>query len=103
MIDVNALIALVLSAIVVGLFAALKYYSNTVGSNPETFEMKKFLPIMTLSIVISVTLALVNGVSMTAEGIAEYMTANFTLVLFANTLWTILAKKYPSLDSIFDI
>jgi hypothetical protein len=88
------ILPILISALVAGIFGALKYYSNTLGPNPETFDLSKFAPIMILSIIISVGFAVFNGVAMTPEGITEFVTANFVLVLFANTVWTVITKWY---------
>lgn len=90
----NALVSILLSAMVAGFFGALKFYSNTLGPNPETFDLSKFAPIMILSVIISVGFALYQGVVMTPEGITEFVSANFILVLFANTVYSIVLKYY---------
>jgi ethanolamine transporter EutH len=96
---VNALIPILISALTAGLFGALKFYSNTLGSDPETFELKKFLPIVVLSVIISVGFAFGAGDMITSDQIVEYLTANFMLVIFANTVYSIVQKKYPNLLS----
>jgi hypothetical protein len=93
----SALISVILGSITVGLFGALKFYSNTLGNNPESFDLKKFAPIMIVGISFSIIMALTGNVEMTAQSIGEFISANFILVIFVNTIITILLKKlYPS-------
>lgn len=96
-----ALLSAVLSAIAVGFFAALKYYSNTLGPNPESFDYNKFIPIFVLSVAVSIGMVLGTGNAITSDQVNNFLTLNFMLVLFANTGWTILVKKYPSLGQLF--
>lgn len=104
MIEISAaLIPLLLSAIVAGLFGALKYYSNILGSNPETFELGKFIPILIISIILSIGFVLSGGSTGTAEEISKFISANFLLVMFANTVWTIILKKYPCIAEMLNI
>lgn len=91
--DVNIIYPVLTSAFVAGLFGALKYYSNTIGTNPEQFSMMKFAPIVILSVIVSVGFALGANQMFTADMIVEYLTANFTLVAFANTVFSIMLKK----------
>lgn len=93
---VNALVPILVSAILAGFFGALKYYSNTIGPEPEKFELKKFLPIITISVLVSVGFAFGAGDMLNADQIVEYLTANFTLVMFVNTVYTMILKKYPN-------
>jgi uncharacterized membrane protein YiaA len=87
------IIGLILSNISTGLFGAMKYYQNTLGNNPESFEIEKFAPIAILGIVISVGMLLV-GTPMDAVQIGEFIGVNFFLVVVFNTIYTILKKKY---------
>ena len=86
-------IGLILSNISTGLFGAMKYYQNTLGDNPENFELEKFAPIAILGIVISVGMFAV-GAPMDAVAIGEFIGVNFFLVVVFNTLYTIVKKKY---------
>ena len=79
-----------------GFFGALKYYSNTIGPEPEKFEIKKFLPIITISVIVSVGFAVGAGDMLNADQVVEYLTANFTLVMFVNTIYGMILKKYPN-------
>lgn len=98
--DPNALVPILVSAGVAGFFGALKYYSNTLGPNPEQFELKKFIPIVTISLIVSIGFAIGAGNMLNAEQIVEYLTANFTLVIFANTVYGMIIKRYPNLLSL---
>jgi len=91
----NALIPILVSAAMAGFFGALKYYSNTIGPEPEKFEIKKFLPIITISVIVSVGFAVGAGDMLNADQVVEYLTANFTLVMFVNTIYGMILKKYP--------
>lgn len=90
--SIQAIITVIASAIMAGLFGALKYYSNTLGDNPESFDLGKFTPIAILGIGISLVMAVFASTPMTASDIATYITGNFFLVVFANTLWTAFLK-----------
>lgn len=104
MIEISAaLIPLILSALAAGFFGALKYYSNILGSEPEKFELAKFMPIVIISIIISLAFALTGGSVSTAEEISAFITGNFLLVIFVNTIWTIILKKYPGLAELLNI
>lgn len=92
--DASIIVPVLVSAGVAGMFGALKYYSNTIGPNPEDFSLRKFAPIMILSIIISVGFAFGANQMFTADMILEYLTANFTLVAFANTAFSIILKKF---------
>lgn len=92
----QAVVSIILSATTVGLFGALKYYSNTLGNNPESFDIMKFAPIAVLGIIISIGSAIFGDLQMTQEGISQFIAANFILVVFANTAWTIIQKKFLS-------
>jgi len=87
------IVTIIMNALVAGLFGALKYYSNTLGPNPEQFDMKKFVPIMILSVIVSAGM-IVGSQDVTADRINDFLTANFTLVVFANTVYSIVVKKY---------
>ncbi len=92
-----ALLSAVLSAILVGFFAALKYYSNTLGPTPESFDYNKFIPIFILSVAVSVGMVIGTGNAVGPDQVNDFLAMNFLLVMFANTGWTILTKKYPSI------
>jgi hypothetical protein len=87
-------ISIIISAVVAGLFGALKYYSNTLGTNPETFDMRKFIPILIISVVVSIGMVVSGGDMATAEGLRQYIEENFIVVIFANTALTIIEKWY---------
>lgn len=93
-------ISIIISAIVAGMFGALKYYSNTLGSNPESFDMRKFAPILIISVIVSFGMVVSGGDMATAEGIKNYITDNFILVIFANTALTIVEKWYAGRKSV---
>lgn len=87
------IIGLILSNISTGLFGAMKYYQNTLGSNPENFELEKFAPIAVLGVVISLGMFMA-GAPMDAIAIGEFIGVNFFLVVVFNTLYTIAKKKW---------
>lgn len=98
----SALVSILVSAVVVGIFGALKYYSNSVDpTNPESFEIKKFAPILVISILISLGMAYYYGDITTPELLSDFLSKNFLLVMFVNTGWTILLKKFPSFGDYF--
>lgn len=99
--NVALVLTTLLSVIVAGFFAALKYYSNTIGSNPENFDLNKLAPILIISVAVSIGMYLGAGTVIEQEALVDFITANFLLVIFANTGWTILVKKYPSLGQLF--
>jgi hypothetical protein len=90
-------IPVLISAFMVGLFGAMKFYSNTLGSNPESFDLRKFAPLAILGIAFSVGSALMYGAFVDAAQVAEYISVNFMWVLFINTVLTIIGKKFPSI------
>jgi len=92
--DASIIVPTVVSALVAGLYGAIKYYSNTLGPNAEQFDMNKFIPIVVISILISIGFAVGANQMFTADQIVEYLGANFTLVIFANTVYTIILKKF---------
>jgi len=87
-------IAIVINTLVVALFAALKYYSNTIGPNPEEFSLSKFAPILIISVLVGIGLSLSTGGSaMEVDQIVTFISENFMLVIFINTLYSIIMKK----------
>jgi hypothetical protein len=90
MTEIDLLIAalpIVFTAVMVGFYGALKYYAKSLGTNPEAFEMNKFLPIVIVSIVVSVAMSLSGAISTTADMLA-FLGENFTLVIFVDVFIT---------------
>lgn len=91
---INA-IPIIISAALVGLYGGVKYYSKSLGTNPEAFEMKKFIPIVILSIVVSVGYS-ISGATLSPEEIATFVAENFTLVIFIDQALTIYTRSKTS-------
>lgn len=82
----TAIIPVIISAIFVGFYGAIKYYSKTLGTNPEAFDINKFLPIVMVSIVMAIIMSLSGAV--TTDNMVEFLSANFTLVVFVDVFLT---------------
>jgi len=74
-------------------WAALKYYSNTIGNNPETFDMRKFLPFVILGVGISIYTALTLQDVTSSEQIIAIMGQNLGYLVTINLIIDIIKKQ----------
>lgn len=73
-------------------WAALKYYSGTLGDKPESFSMSKFAPFVILGVGISLYTALTMNSAVTAENALAIMGQNLGYLVTINLALGIISK-----------
>ena len=92
--DIYTLVVLVIfPSVVNAIWASLKYYSNTLGSNPESFEIRRFIPFVIIGLCISLANAFTVGGAIGADEVFRLIGENLGYLVTVNVLIEIVMKS----------